>query len=106
MGIYKTWTMDEIHKQNEEKMKGGWNGLSKEDYAKKAGIICEGNTIDYALPCQWVDHMRKKYGTEDLEYQRFVGTTVMVYNEENRFGLPTSFCTEMQAILDKEFAPI
>ena len=95
----KTFTeleLEEMHKKRSKRVGCGW---SKEELITKAGLGIPGNTIDYALPHPWVKYMTEKF---DTTYAKICGTTVMVYNEENRHGIPMSYCAEIQAILDKE----
>ena len=94
----KRFVQKEIEKMNKEATTKFGIGMSKSELIKKSGIDKLGS-IDYALPLQWVNYMKEKY---DLDYDNFVGNTVMLYNEDNTYGLPISYCQEMQIILDKE----
>jgi len=85
---------------NEDRRKKSGIGFSKEGMIVKSGIQIKGNTIDYALPHPWVKHMVKKYG---IGFDEICGTSVMIYNKEHRQGIPMSYCTEIQNIMDKEF---
>ncbi|RLD84441.1 MAG: hypothetical protein DRJ10_01195 [Bacteroidetes bacterium] len=94
----KTFSKEEIQKINDHRKSRCGCGLSKEDFVIKARIACEG-TIDYALPHLWVKYMEEKY---NVDYAKIAGPTVMLYNEENRMGIPVSYDSDIQAILDEE----
>ncbi len=66
---------------------------SKGDLMKKAGLPETG--VDFALPQSWVNYMSEK-----VDPQMLLSTTVMVYNEDNRHGVPVSVCEEVHLALN------
>jgi len=78
----------------------GAQSKTKEYWIKKSGLAIY--TIDYALPLTWLNLFVEKEETSS-SYEMIRSSTIMLYNEKYRHGMPFSCCISVQKEIERYF---